>query len=94
MTNRKLSSALHSIGFTSFVRLRPDERDGKKRLTWIHPIENHKECFTVILVEENNKLQIEKLADPFGKTFEKSDVAGLIKYIKETIFKHHAETDT
>ncbi|WP_301928905.1 hypothetical protein [Ferruginibacter sp.] len=94
MTNKNLSSALHSIGFTSFLRLRPDERDGKKRLTWVHPIENHREWFTVILVEENNELQIEKLVDPCGKTFEKSDVAGLIKYIKETIFKHLAETDT
>ena len=94
MTNENLLSQLQSIGFTSFVRLRPNERDGKKRFTWGHPIENYAEWFTVILVEENNQLQIEKLVDPFGKTFEKSDVAGLIQYIKVTIFKHLAETDT
>lgn len=85
--DEQLKSSLHEIGFTGWVHLREEQRDGKVRLTWTCPIEGHKEWFTVLLVLENSQLFIDLLRNPLGDTFDKADINGLIKYINDVLKK-------
>jgi hypothetical protein len=78
MFDEQLKSALHKIGFTGWVHLRKEERDGKVRLTWTYPLGGHKDWFTVLLVLENGQLFIDMLKNPLGDTFDKADINGLI----------------
>ena len=85
--DEELKSRLHEIGFTGWVHLNKEQRDGKVRLTWTYPIEGHKEWFTVLLVLENSLLFIDVLKNPLGSSFDKSDIHGLIRYINNVIIK-------
>lgn len=87
MFDEQLKSALHEIGFTSWVHLRKEERDGKVRLTWTYPLEGHKEWFNILLVLENRQLFIDMLRNPLGDTFDKADINGLIRYINDVVIK-------
>jgi len=78
-------SELHKIGFTEWVHLNKDKRDGKTRLTWTHPVEGHKEWFLVLLVLEEGRLLIDLLRGPLGHTFDRTDVNGLITFINKSI---------
>lgn len=94
MKKEEIILKLKSIGFTEFTPLRYDKRDGKNRFTWVYPIEEFKDWFTVILLEEKNNFKIERLDNPFGDTFDEEDVEGLIKYMKEIVLKNLPETET
>lgn len=94
MSNEKIILEIKSIGFTEFTPLRDDQRDGKNRFTWTHPIGELKDWFTVILLEEKNYFKIERLDNPLSETFDEKDVEGLIKYMKEKILKNLPETET
>jgi hypothetical protein len=85
--DEQLKSALHEIGFTSWIHLRKEESDDKVRLTWTYPFEGHKEWFNVLLVVENGQLFIDMLRNPLGDTFDKADINGLIRYIKDVVKK-------
>jgi hypothetical protein len=94
MTKEEIKRELHVIGFTDFEHLRKTQRDGKKRFTWTRPLTNFNNWFTVLLVEEDEQLYIERLENPLGITFERSNVAGLLRYIKENVLHKLAKTDT
>jgi hypothetical protein len=85
--DEQLKSALHEIGFTGWVHLRKEQRDGKVRLTWTYPIDGYNEWFKVLLVLENGQLFIDLLRNPLGDTFDKADINGLISYINNFVKK-------
>ena len=78
---------LHKIGFSGFIHLDKKKRDGKRRWTWNYPIENKKDGFTVLLVEERGTIFIERLTNPFGRDFKADQLKELIRYIKTDIIK-------
>lgn len=83
--DEQLKAALHEIGFTGWVHLRKEKRDGKVRLTWTYPIEGHKEWFKVLLVLQSGQLYIDNLTNPLGDTFDKADINGLLWYINSIV---------
>jgi hypothetical protein len=85
--DKHLKSDLHEIGFTGWVHLRKEKRDSRQRLTWTCPIEGYKDWFLVLLLLENNQLFIDLLKNPLGRTFDKTDVRGLVRYINEVVRK-------
>lgn len=87
MFDTQLKSDLHEIGFTGWVHLHKEQRDGKVRLTWTYPLDGNKEWFTVLLVSENGQLFIDMLRNPLGDTFDKADINGLIRYINDVVIK-------
>jgi hypothetical protein len=86
MTRQEIDKQLHDIGFTGFIHLKKEMRDGKKRWIWNYPIKN--DLFVVLIVEKAEHLVIEKLTNPLGVTFEDEDIAGLIQYIRSNIWKY------
>lgn len=85
--DEQLKSALHEIGFTSWVHLRKEQRDGNVRLTWTYPIDGYNEWFKVLRVLENGQLFIDLLRNSLGDTFDKADINGLIRYINNFVKK-------
>ena len=85
--DKQLKAKLHEIGFTRWVDLKKENRDGKIRLTWSCPVDDYKEWFLILLVLENDQLYIDLLRNPLGQAFEKTDVAGLIAYINKVVRK-------
>jgi len=83
--DRQLKADLHQIGFTGWIHLQKEKRDGKVRLTWTRPVEGQSEWFLVLLVVEDDQLFIDRLQNPLGKGFEKGNIKGLITYIKAVI---------
>lgn len=86
--DKQLKSDLHEIGFTGWVHLRKEQRDGKVRLTWTYPIEGYNEWFKVLLVLENSQLFIDVLTNPLGDTFDKADINGLVRNINTVVKRH------
>ena len=87
LTMEKLLTELRQIGFTEFIHLDKDKRDGKKRWTWTCLIENEKEWFTALLVEDKGRLLIERLTNPLKKTFEENQIIELIGYIRTEVIE-------
>jgi hypothetical protein len=88
--DRQLKSDLHKIGFTGWVHLNKEKRDGKVRLTWTHPMEGHQEWFLILLVLEDGQLFIDFLKNPLGQNFDRGNVKGVITYINSVIRKQAA----
>jgi hypothetical protein len=82
-----LKSALHEIGFTGWQHLRKDKRDGKIRLAWTFPIDGCLDWFYVVLVKVNDHLEMDFITNPLGQELSKTDIDGLIYYIKCYIIK-------
>jgi hypothetical protein len=87
MTKDETIKQLKEIGFTAFEPLQKEQRDVKTRFYWTAPIKNHKEWFSVLIVEEQDLFIIEKINNPLSKSFEKTNVAGLLDYIRNEVFK-------
>jgi hypothetical protein len=93
MSKDELISEILQVGFTGFVHLRKEVRDGKGRFMWTHPIVGHSDWFTTILVEDGKSLAIEMLKNPFGHSFDRAAVPELIDYMKANILNKLDETN-
>jgi hypothetical protein len=85
MFDKQLKSNLHEIGFTGWVHLIKEQRNGKVRINWTYPVEGYNEWFSVSLILENGQLFIDKFTNPLKDKFEKGDITGLLKYINNVI---------
>jgi len=92
MTKEAILKKLHEIGFRPFEHLRKESRDGKNRWVWNRPVENQNDWFMVWIIEEGENLYIEKVKNCADKTFDKSDIPELIKYIKIKFNAPYTET--